>query len=199
MAAYCNAKDVKLAGNYWKDLGADAAARTEDAIKRAQAFVDQQTGSFFDRRTLQVTTEAISAMQKKLFMPGPVITLASVTEAGVDITANVLNYGKWLEKDAEAFGPVFPGDPNLASYWVKKQQGIVVVGDFGFNATPDDIVLVTAFIAASILGWVEKSYVDANGISAAFRDNVFPPWVQQILDDREVPPWDTQTFQIVAS
>lgn len=190
--AYCNADDVKQAANRWTDLGTSAATRVAAAITQAQRFVDQQTGTFFEQRTLQVVTEPISNAQKRLFMPAPVIALTSVTEGGTDITTSVFNYVKWLEKNAGLVGVPFPGDPPTPNYWLYQQQSVVILGTFGFAATPDDIVAVTAFIAASLLGWVEKSYVDANGLSYAFRDNVFPPWVQQTIDDRKFSPFDVQ-------
>lgn len=194
--AYCDEEDVKQAANRWTDLGTDAATRVEVAIEQATKFIDQQTGTFFEQRILQVTTEPLSNQQKRLFMPAPVISLTSVTEGGVDITTSVLNYVKWLEKNASAALP-WPGEVNPASFWKYSQQSVVIVGTFGYAATPKDINAITAFIAAASLGWVEKSFVDANGLSQAFRDNSFPPWVNQVIYDRELSPVDLQPTIVV--
>lgn len=194
--AYCSVDDVKLAANRWTDLGTDADTRAQAAIARAQAIVDQRTGTWWDQRHLRVTTEPINPRQKRLFMPAPVISLDSVTEDGLDITSSVLNYVNWLEKSTSAAFP-WPGDGYAANAWSTNQQSVVVEGQFGWASTPDDIVQVTAHIAAMLLGWVEKSFTTADGLTASIRDLALPDWVKDTLDSRRSEAYDTQAFIVV--
>ncbi len=198
MASYCRVEDVKAASNRWKDLGVDAVNRLTPTIERASAFVDERCSSFFDRRTLSITTEPLTAQQSRLFMPAPVIALSSVIEGGVDITANVLLYRTWLEKNAaSAQSLIFPGDQSGGlSYWLKAQQSVVIEGDFGFNKTPGDIVQATAHISGLMLGWIEKSFISGDGIAQSIRDLKLPEWVEKILNAHEIPPYDASIMRI---
>lgn len=194
--AYCSVDDVKLAANRWSDLGTDADSRAQAAILRAQAIVEQRTGTWWDQRNLRVTTEPVNGQQKRLFMPAPVISLTSVTENGVDITSSVLNYVLWLEKSTSAAFP-WPGDGNSANAWSTNQQSVVIEGLFGWAQTPEDIVQVTAHIAAMLLGWVEKSFTTADGLTASIRDLALPDWVKDTLDSRRSEAYDTQAVIVV--
>jgi hypothetical protein len=193
--AYCTQDDVKLAANRWTALDTGETARVTDAINKASAYFESQTGSFFDQRTIQVTSEPLNAMQRRLFMPAPVISLTSVVEAGIDITSNVLIYKGWLEKNAQAIFN-WPGDP-VNFYWANQQQAVVVIGVFGYAATPADVVQVVAFLAAQILGWVEKTFITPDGISQSIRDNTLPPWAKDIINTRTLQPFDAQVTQWV--
>lgn len=193
--AYCSVDDVKLAANRWADLSTEEDLRATAVIARAQAIVDQRTGTFWEQRNLRVTTEPLNAGQTRLFMPAKVISLTSVVESGVDVTTGVLVYGEWLEKNSSS-GFAWPGT-TTGNAWAYAQQSVVVEGAFGWASTPEDIVQATAHIAAQMLGWVEKSFTTADGISASIRDLKIPDWVLETLDSRRLEAYDCQPTVVV--
>ncbi len=193
---YCTADDVKAATSRWSSYTDQSEARVNNAIMRASAIIDDQTGQWFDLRHLQVKTQPHTSTQRKLFMPAPVVTIDSITESGatLDASTQILIYGSWLEK-------VTPTPPALISAsfnWAVGQQNVVVSGYFGYSTVPLDIVQACAHIAGMILGMVERSYVTGDGSAGAALVNSFPPWVKEILTRRTRTQLQYQPFILTA-
>ena len=214
MAAYCTASDVQLAAGKYQTLSAAETTAVTAAIPQAQSIVERITGTFFDQRHLQITTEAVQYRQKRLFMPAPILSIDgnAITENGISLTVgptgNVLLYQPtlgvtplgvgWLEKAAGTAGWLnWPGELP-AIYWTTQQQGVVVPGVFGYASVPLDITKVTAWKTAEILGWITLDYTDGGGVSKAIMKNGLPDWAMEILRSRSISHQNEQYFNITA-
>lgn len=208
MAAYCTVSDVATAAGKYQTLSTAETTAATAAILQASAIIEKATGTFFDQRHLQVTTEAVQARQTKIFMPAPIISIDGnvITEAGFSLTLNTdfLLYQPsvvgipagpgWLEKTATPAGGW--GDTPGNSIWSTQQKAIVVPGQFGYAAVPYDITKLVAWKAAEILGWVTIDYTDGDGVSKAVLRNGLPKWAESILASRALSYMDEQYFEI---
>lgn len=209
MSAYCTASDVATAAGKYQGLSPAETTVATAAIPQAQEMVEKATGTFFDQRHLKVTTEAVQSRQTKIFLPAPIISIDNNTilEAGVTLTLgtdfllyqpnlNGIPTGPgWLEKLNSAFSSWngFRGVPA----WTNVQQGIVVAGQYGYAAVPMDIVKLTAYQTARILGWITIDYTDGAGMTQTVVKNALPDWAKETQNSRRVSYIDEQSFQIV--
>lgn len=180
-----------------------------DAIAQASAIIEKATGTFFDQRHLQVTTEAVQVRQTKIFMPAPLISIDGnvITEAGFTLTLNTdfLLYQPsvvgiptgpgYLEKTNTPSGGWNDGPGN--SVWSNLQKAIVVAGQFGYATVPLDIKKLVAYKAAEILGWVTIDYTDGEGVSKAVLRNGLPKWAESILASRSLSYMDEQYYELL--
>lgn len=168
----------------------DQDAKLTDAIGDASDHVDSETRTFWDQRDLTITTEAIFANQRKLFMPAPIISITSITEAGVLIDpTNFKVYRTWIEKLNSSFSEVTGRFEIGGPVWSRVQQDIVVVGRFGYktNETPRDIKLITKELAGVFSGLKTRSFVSDDGVASTVLVTEIPDWVDRKLVSRRLP------------
>lgn len=139
-----------------------------EAIADASAEVERQTGTWWDKRKVSVTTAAVEPGQKRLFMPARIIDIESVTVDGVLFDASLyFVFGQHLEMSDGAA-------------WTRKRQAIVVVGNMGKENVPGDIKRATKEVAAAYSGLKTKTYTQFDGVQNTVADTAIAAWVEKI-------------------
>ncbi len=178
----------------------DQDTKLTEMIGFASDHIDTETRKFWDKRTLTVTTEAVFRNQKKLFMPAPIISIASITEAGVALDTTVFKiYKDWLEKTGSSFAEVTGRFEIGGPVWSRVQQDIVVKGDFGHDPTPRDIKLLAAEIVGIFAGMKTRSFTQDDGVERTVLVTALPEWVNQKLASLRQPRVIGQRLLIVES
>ena len=178
----------------------DQDAAIDDAIGDASDHIDAETRTFWDQRDLTITTEAVFRNQRRLFMPAPIISITSITEAGVALdTANFVIYRTWIEKVNTAFTEITGRFEIGGPVWSRVQQDIVVVGRFGYktNETPRDIKLITKELAGVFSGLKTRSFISDDGIASTVVVTEIPTWVNDKIFSRRLPIVIGQRFVVV--
>jgi hypothetical protein len=181
--AYVTAEMVRLVAQI-DSLTADQSTLVAQAIGRAEKLFEHWTGTWWAKRTaVTVKTEASDALQRTLFMPAQISAITSITEDGVALAASdYVLYDSWIEKLGT---PAFNEPAGAFSYWTLNQQGIVVLGDFGYAAVPDDVVGATAEVAAIIAGLKRRSYQQQDGVEATVILTAMPDWIRDVVISRK--------------
>jgi hypothetical protein len=209
--AYCTVTDVARAAAKFQALTAEETTRATDAIGQAQGQIETMTSAFFYQKHLQVITESMHQRQVKLFLPYPCISLDAngVTENGtvlvqgsdfllyqpMDGQANPKGPG-WIEKVVPS---VFPYDfQQFPSFWTNNQQAVSISGQFGYAVVPPEIVKMTAWLAARLLGWITFTFTKADGVSKAAMDLGVPYWWLRGLKNWRTSHLDEQVFILTA-
>ncbi len=177
----------------------DQDQKLNDMIGFASDYIDTHTRTFWDQRDLTVTTEAVFSNQRRLFMPAPIVSITSVTEAGVAIaTADFKVYRTWLEKLNTSFAEVSSRFEIGGPVWSRIQQDIVVVGRFGYatGLTPRDIKLLCVELVGVFAGMKTKSFTQDDGVERTVLTNAIPEWVNDQIFARRLPIAIGQRFVI---
>lgn len=181
---YITVEDARLHVGL-ESLGTDQEKKLKAAIADASAEVETRTGTWWDKRKVQVTTAAVEMGQTKLFMPARIIDIESVTVGGVALDASLYRvFTKHLE--------MVDG-----SSWTRTPQAIVVVGNMGQAITPGDIKRAAKEIAGAYSGLKTKTYVANDGIQNTTTDTKIADWADEILDARAERQLVPQNFAVV--
>lgn len=178
----------------------DLDTKIDNMIGFASSHIDRETRQFWEKRTLTITTEAVFRNQRKLFMPARIISITSVTEAGVALDVTEFKvYGSWLEKTNSSFTEITGRFEIGGPVWSRIQQDIVVVGDFGYDPTPPDIELLTAEVTAVFAGVKTRSFTQDDGVERTVLVNALPDWVNDKLFALRLPKALGQRLLVVES
>lgn len=155
------------------------------AIADASAEVESRTGTWWDKRKVQVTTSAIEDLQQRLFMPAPIISIASITVDGTLVpAAEYIVHQSWIESAS-------------GSTWTRLQRGIVVVGFLGVTNTPGEIKRAVKELAGAYSGLKTKTYVAVDGVQNTVNTTAIATWVDDILDTHARENIVGQRFEVV--
>jgi hypothetical protein len=169
-------------------------------IINASKLIDEWTSSWFDARSVVVSTEACRDGQRKLFVPAPIISVASLTENGQALpSSSYVVYRKWIEKRWSNPYPVagYPGAPGLS--WSRGQLNIVLTGVLGHPTPPADIVEATAFVAATIMGIRSEIKQSPSGHQSASLLTSLPDYIQATVRRHAMVGLHQQPFLIEAA
>jgi hypothetical protein len=137
-----------------------------DVLVDSSALFDEWTNTWWNKRSVTITTDAHSSPQIKLFMPAPIISVTSITEDDKLIDAADYHvYADYIEKDGRYS-------------WSTTQQGIVVVAVLGFTTIPKDARAVTLEIASMLSGMRTKSFTMDDGVERTVFLSDMPDWVK---------------------
>lgn len=149
--------------------------------------VDRETGTWFNVRDLTITTQGNPIGSATLFLPAKPIDLESVVEDEVTLVSGAeedyLSFGFWLE----IFG----------SHWSTEPQSVVLTGTFGLEECPEEIREATAQIAAILGGWMNRTYVDGEGVAEASVLGAIPKVIKETINGHKRMTFDSQPFLIV--
>lgn len=183
MPAYANLAELKAYTGLETEVVQQDQFLTAMLVRASQR-IDTWTRTFWDKRTLVVTTEATSDHQQRLFMPAHILSIASVTQGGIALaTEDFYAYATWLELEGR-----LP--------WSNLQQDIVVAGDFGFKTVPDDVKLATLEIASILSGIKTKTMITDEGVERTVTLTTMPGWVREIVAARRLVEFVAQPWII---
>ena len=162
----------------------DQKAEMNEAIKDATETVDSWTGTWWDKRHVRITTEAVEVGQRSLFMPARIISIDSITVDGVALlAADFKLFGSWIRyTDGRS--------------WTRKAQAIVVEGQFGHVTTPGDIKRLTKELSGAFSGFKTKTYMTSDGVQATVSNTSIPDWADTTVETRAWRPQIDQVFKV---
>lgn len=199
---YCTLSDVLSQANRTDAFTDTENTRAQAAIAQAMATIDEETGTWFDDRHVQVVTEIISDKQDKLFMPAPILSVTALTEDGIALTAGTgndyLQYDNYFRKLKTSQNFLIGNVVTPWTMWSQNPQAVVFTGHLGFASVPQDIVQLCALLAGIYMGIIERTYTTPDGVVGAVRTLKLPEWAIETFRRRTRAGWDYQPFIITA-
>ena len=161
------------------------------ALKAASQEIDRVTGRWWDQRAARFTTQGI-VESKSLYLPQRIISITSITEAGIEIYQGVTPqvvyiWDSWVEKLGLYMWP----NERAAlwgAYWSPKPQDVVVTGTFGEpewtgGTANEEIQMLCCAIAAAQLDLRRRDFISANGDIGSSPIGKYPEWIKDKLEN----------------
>ncbi len=183
MANYATRDEVKKHVEI-EDSNRDALI--DATLPRASRMIDRwtrvPTDGWSDLQGKTITTQAAREGQQLLFLPLRIQSITSVTQNGILLTEGAdddfVTWDWYLEQiHGGRVGRKFFSHAG----WTSLQQKIVIVGNFGFAAIPDEVNLM-AVEATAIISGLKKNVFETNeGSEGAVLLTDMPQWVKDAV------------------